>query len=260
MLNKGYKDYNSKYDFGKYDSRKIFRYNPNSSIVDTLGEDIYFGLKDTKDNIAKTTSKLYDSSIGVLVNDKVKRGKFITVSATLLGGLTVAGVFNYLGADAAHARDYVAEKISSHSFKLETIAHASFALITFMTLSTRGYMKKQSYSFTKSLKLSAIDLAVLTAVSAPIALLGYEHFRGILVTDGIADGIDPRKAVLLAQLKLAIPYYVSVISSNKLLRYFVTDRLGITNGNSKNHSSKELITAKISPKKETLDNAIEKVS
>ncbi len=250
MLKKEYKEYKSEYDFGKYDSRKVSRYNPNSSIADILSEDIYFGLKDTKDNIAKTASKLYDDTIGVLVNDKVKRGKFVTISATLLGGLAVAGIFNYFGADVAHARDYVAEKISSHSFKSEIIAHGAFSLITFMTMSTRNYMKKEGYSFKKSLKLSLIDLAVLTSLSAPIAFLGYEPVRDILVTEGIAEGMDPRKAVLWAQLKLVIPYYIAVISSNKLLRYFVTDRLGITNGNGK----KEIPL--IDSKKETIDNKV----
>lgn len=245
-----------------YDLRKVYRYNPNSSITDILSEDMYFGLKDTKDNIAQTTSKLYDNTIGVLANDKVKRYKFITVSATLLGGLTFAALFNHLGADAAHAKDYVAEKISRHSFFWETIAHSAFALVTFMGMSIPRYMK-QGNSFGKSVKLSGIDLAVLTVAAAPV-VVGYEHFREISVTKSIAEGIAPKWAVLEAQGKLFLPYYISVIVSRKLLSYFITDRLGITNGNHKEkmdlkgeESSKELITAKTGSENKDIANTID---
>lgn len=250
MLNKEYKNYKSPYDFNKYDLRKISRYNPNSSIADILSEDIYFGLKDTKDNIAKTASKLYDNNIRALANDKVKRGKFITVSATLLGGLTFAALFNYLGADAADTKDYVTEKLINHSFFWETVAHSFFALVTFMGMSIPRYMK-QGNSFRKSVKLSGIDLAVLTAAAAPV-VVGYEHFREILVTEGIAEGIAPTKAVLWAQGKLFLPYYISVLISRKLLSYFVTDRLGITNGNGKNGRNNEATTNNL----ETIDDKV----
>jgi len=254
----------SKVDFKHpYDFRKLSRYNPDSSICDLLSEDVYFGLRYTKDNITKTTTQLYDNSIGVLVKDKKQRYQFLTVTATMGAGFLTALTFNLLGADYAHSMDYTAEKISSHSFKFETIAHAAFSGITFMTLSTRKYMKEGN-TFWKSVHLSGKDLAVLTAVATPIALKGYNYFRGVLVTHDIVNGIDPKWAVFWAQLKLVGPYYISVLTTHKVARYF-TDKIGFTkkvvpNGIVKKELDDKIISSVDRIDTKSIDNIIDTTS
>jgi hypothetical protein len=233
------------YDINQYDSRKLSRYNSNSSILDMFSEDIYFCLKDTKDNIATATSKLYDQTVRTLINDKKRRDHFLTITATLGVGFATAATFNLLGADSADAKNYVAEKISSHSFKLETIAHASFSFLTFMSMSTTRYMKEGN-SFWKSVGESTKDLALLTAVSAPISLIAYNQIREAMVLKDIAEGIDPTWAVFKAQGKLVLPYYISVLGSLKLVKYAL---------NYRNERNKDKIP--INSNSDALENSLE---
>ena len=84
------------------------------------------------------------------------------------------------------------------------------------------------------------------------------------MTHDIVNGIDPKWAVFWAQLKLVGPYYISVLTTHKVARYF-TDKIGFTkkvvpNGIVKKELDDKIISSVDRIDTKSIDNIIDTTS